>query len=365
MSNNGEDYAVMADVAYGKAQYLSLVVLTLVTSGLSAAGSAATIYLASRKIGKVFQRLVIPLALSDIGLSICYVLNIFWSERNGTEFLAVGSHRSCRALGVIWTTFLLSSILYNASVAVYFYFTICRGTREAKMKKCIEKPLHATVLSLAFGPPFVDALLRSPTKKWVLNCTVGNQTIGIITAVLIVVPMLAAVRLTYLVFRKVKDTLDRSRKYQFAGSTVAASAPNMSLEPPAPEQAPQQNQQEAPKEPPSMVEKETGIQAVSYCLAFLNSALWITISMCFDPTSVRMFPVTILIFLFFPLQGLINFFVYVRPSVAILQSRNQSLGLFQAFGLVIRAKEAEGEVSDKKTSSGTAPISEGHGQGQP
>lgn len=87
---------------------------------------------ACRRQGSTYHRLVLGMSVCDILSSLAWFMTT-WPIPRETEgvFWALGSVRTCEAQG-FFTQFSIATVMYNASLAIYFYFVVVRDWKEAE-----------------------------------------------------------------------------------------------------------------------------------------------------------------------------------------------------------------------------------------
>ena len=97
---------------------------------------------------RVYHRLVLGMSFCDLLASLAWFFTT-WPIPRGTPnvFAAVGTEATCTAQG-FFAQFSIATVMYNASLALYYLLVITYGFSEEKVR-CVEPYLH--VFSVLFG----------------------------------------------------------------------------------------------------------------------------------------------------------------------------------------------------------------------
>lgn len=276
-------------------QYGVLFAVGLSSALASTVCSTLVIRLSLRKLDKIYHRTLLSLSLCDVGFSIGNILQFFLIPHVSWvgNVWAQGNNTSCSCIALFYTFFAMAGPLYNWLLVSYFYLTIARSWQDPKISLWIERPLHIFVVILVIVPVMGWALDKIVFHELAMICVPGRGLFFAIFPGLVV--SLAALGSTITAIatnRFVGKRLKRSRRHSFHCSLTVVSDRTI---------------------------REANIQSYLYCFAFLNSFVWIllitVLSHAFDDETIRsrMFPARLIMYIFVPLQGVLNFAIYVRP----------------------------------------------------
>ena len=295
-------------------QWRALLAVNLLSYTLSAAGSTAILSIACRRKhrNETYGRLLIYLAVSDLGLTILGVLTAGLGSRPDYEAY-------CNILGPLFGYFLTNTVLHNTSVAVYFLLVVRWGWKDRKLRNRFEIPatcfsiiwpllLQAyTSLDASFAPGATSSICIASFEPSPLPTVLSMLTaIGAVTVSWVS---------TIVVASTVRERYRRTMQYAFDSSFSAVAARKA---------------------------KETRTQAIYYCIAFTNTVFFtLFLTIIVRVTSLKlgdpiMFLLQVVAFFFFPLQGFFNFFVYIRPRVARWKEIDNEITWWKALVLVVR-----------------------------
>jgi hypothetical protein len=137
---------------YTVAQQAALAAIPKVSgtaSGLLSLVIVATVARDPRRRRRTYHRLVGGLSLVDCSSSLWLSLSTWPIPRGSGALWASGTGATCRLQG-FFTQFGIASILYNASLSLYFVLVICYGWRDHQVRR-VEPYLHAAPLLWALG----------------------------------------------------------------------------------------------------------------------------------------------------------------------------------------------------------------------
>ena len=287
------------ETALSLAEYSGFAALMFGSSGLSAFGSICIIKLCARRANRshLHHRILLALSISDVGLSISNVLQLFLSPELfwvGNR-LAMGNWDTCKIISSIWSLFAFSGPIYNCMLALFFYLTICRNLSEKTLVVWLERPMHLFVLiSCTAIPiaaiPFDAVVFHSLT----LVCIPSGRKAFFQYApgVIVGVSTMTSFAATITTGCQARTQMRKSLRHSF----------NLSL-----------------GNDMRKTSREAGTQSVLYCLAFLNSILWIVVTTVIGLTAPikdqlnGYYPLKLAGAFFYPLQGFFNFCIYLRP----------------------------------------------------
>jgi hypothetical protein len=161
------------------AQQKAIAIVPKFVAALSIAGSSLILLLILRTDGSkrnTYHRLILGLSLADLSSSIAWFMTT-WPVVAGTpgSYGAVGTQETCSAQG-FFTQFSIVTVMYNASLAVYYVLVIVKGWKDADIAK-IEPYFHLHALSWGFGTSIASlALGLFNPKGW--DCWISPAPSG-------------------------------------------------------------------------------------------------------------------------------------------------------------------------------------------
>lgn len=298
--------------------YLSLYAVCFISSMLSIGGSAAIIYLTLRKkkfVKSLYHRILFGLSCVDILYTLSFLLTPYLSRRDLGLPLAVGNIRSCEALGFFFQ-FFVGSALYSAGLAIFFLLTVRYGYKEDKASRVLEPWIHL----VAFGAPIILGAVALPLGSFnpsllqgfcvVSNFPTGCQgekcergigtALGIANAVVAFLSSITGFICTWLVYITLRQREKQGRRFEFEGTTNDTLKRRL---------------------------KTVTTQAILYSLAFSTgfvvSLLNVVVRAIYRgrlsaakdiSTNFVAIAAVFIINIFVPLQGLMNFPVFIRTD---------------------------------------------------
>ncbi|KAL7532544.1 hypothetical protein ACHAWF_004175 [Thalassiosira exigua] len=365
------------------------------TGMLSMIGSSLIIYEVLRDPGKrkkVYHRLLLAMSLCDLNTSFWYFLST-WPIPKGTAkvYQPSGTMASCTAQG-FFIQFGISTPLYNTVLAMYYLFIIRFGWKEKRVKAA-EKYFHALPLLWAAGTslaalglgmlnnanlwcwiaPLPLTCVGSHRNDGVNDCERGNNA-WIFRWAFFYGPLWAAIGssgvamwLTYLAVRKTEkasarwstrrsinagnpDGNQRRRRSSIESLIPTAIRRRSSL--PAEEAA-------LPSENDRKHSKQVATQAFYYLLAFFFSWTPATLTRFIQMVWGRTYyPIILLMAILTPMQGFLNYTVYMRPRWISYRKKHPEWNVCQALLHLLTCKmlcrrstgqDVEGEDGEGRT----------------
>jgi hypothetical protein len=295
---------------------------------LSILGSSGIIYLILREdkakgwdVKPLFYHIMLGLSAADLICSVGFFIQPFAAPQYMELPLAMGNGASCTASGIL-SSFILASSIYSAELAVYFYMS-ARDVRQKPLFSGREWVVHivplAATLTFASGGAFFRVFQPSVVllggclgvtcqEKQEGDCS-GRKVLpyvflGNMLQFGVLLTALVGVVAVWLLYNNVRKQLRRLRAYA-CGDT--ASHPQTELR-----------------------NRNVLHQAVCYTLSFMNSFLMMILASLLLDTFERsnealakLQPerplvaviVVMLVFALMPLQGFLNWLVFVRPRL--------------------------------------------------
>ena len=321
MAENMLNYDYLDDTIYQ-----ILLVPLFVSSMLSIYGSLSSIVLILRqnKLKEVYHRLVFGMSVADILLTISLLLIPFLLRKDLGLPLAIGNEQTCDALGFMFQFYVASSF-YNANLSLFFVCKIIYNRSDRPISKRFEPYIHVLpfFFALTFGVVGVSLQLFNPgflipsCDFWhypancafddTVECERGDHTLGFAIGYGVgtfhMVVATLAVAGTWSVYHSVQRQLHH---------TSSMSLDVLSTE--------------------DRYRKRLRIvmwNSILYTAVFLNTFAVAAVATGLNAIAVRKFVddpdyemgvglilVRLLCYTLFPLQGFLNWIVYVRNRVA-------------------------------------------------
>ena len=319
-------------------QLTTLVWIPRVSGLLSIIGSLCLIHLLKSRLDSSYKRLLLGLSLADILSSAWYAVGAFPVPADSGLPEAYGNRATCSAQGFFFLFALDSSLFYNCAIMVYFYFTICAGMPPEKFTKRIEPFAHAFALLVPLTFAVVGLCqelynwsggLRCGISAYPLGCDqieemqcTRGENAAIFRWVFINVPSYLAVMIFYMcvlrVYWSFRGTSRNSQRFSMTSATANT-------------------------------ERQVAMQCILYGLVFVNTSIWFVILSIIQAiiqatnnlsVKHKLFPLLVLMNLFYPMQGFFNLLLYVRPRYLQMRSANPTQSrVWAAYEVVRRPRD--------------------------
>jgi hypothetical protein len=315
-------HAMYADFFYTIPQQVVLVVVSLISGLFSLIGSALILLIIWRddheKLKFVYHRILFAVSIVDCITSLNFAFS-FLAVPKGIFWGALGNKASCEVAGFL-TLLLGSQHFYNFGLALYFLLIICYGKSQHFIASHIEPFIHMLSLCFPIGIAVWSLLTDSLNPLlfdggWcyvysyppgcsaldIGECTRGLTAVIILPALLIilgVIPFLGISICMIMIVYRVRKTF------------AATSSRRM--------------HQRADERT-----KQIAIQSILYIAATLIPFTLIVITQnitSYDRTT--RFILGILVKFFIPLQGVFNFFIYIRPRIISKREKDSNSSSF-------------------------------------
>ena len=324
----------------------------------------------SQKGGQLhtMHRLMIGISVFDIVVSLAAMFGPALMPAETGFPGALGTFGSCTWQGFFFQLG-VTSLAYNAMLLLYFVLVIRYNVRDTVMSKNIEPLLHAIPLlfhiSLAvvglvwqvYNPTgifcWVNAYPPGCVEDPTVPCLRGGERADFFGLNLLVYPTFVwtgtLVVCTVIIAFTVWSKYRKSEKFAFEGSTGRGNR---------------------------TIEKRTK-RVISQCFlyagVFINTIIWSTIQTILDLSGVEYDPIGtefwlgVLAVTFYPLQGLFNFFIYIRPRYLAIREKHTSSGRLFAIREAIwyptaspqdrqeRSTGGRGDKSNSRASASSTP----------
>ncbi|CAB9502485.1 unknown protein [Seminavis robusta] len=323
------------------ARYIPVLLIGSLSSLLSLLGSSCIMYMAYPEVRtKLMHRLLFCLSLSDWISSMSLLVMPYLIPSFLGLAGAVGSFASCAGIGFFMLVGSKMGCCYNAYLSIYYYLVVVRNWREADFARRphLEMAGHvvaifatlaievAAVATQSINPtPAINNLCIYATWPWgcidspEVECTRSSEStfklLVTMSGPIYFLFSMAGFLTAALVFAKVRSTLQKSSQYRFENNNDRTSQTSTA--------ARSISSTTTTDDPNNKRIQEVGIQAVLYTLAYFQSFFWplmtIIVSQAFKSSELihkklepGFYALTILFFVFFPIQGFFNFFIYTR-----------------------------------------------------
>ena len=307
-----------------RSQYFGLVAIAYVLSFLSIAGSAGIILISRRKLGQLLQRQLLALSLADIITSTSFIVQPFMLPRWTGYPFGWGNSITCTIAGCMTQMGMTLVAGCNCAISVTFFLRIRLGWKERRISNWFEIPADVIIVSAALAMTLAGVFFECYNPNQTLHicivteipfaclardeveCLRGAQSPNIhiaqvIWMLLLTVSSVICVLSVNLFVRR--RTLASSRQSLGARSVMQRRV------------------------------RLTARQAVLYSFVYLNMTFWLVVTLAIalkradkDRDS---FLFTVLLWVFFPSQGIFNFLVYTYPTV---QQRQEAMSLAASAG---------------------------------
>ena len=365
--------------SFSPSQYAAVAVIPMFSSAMSVTGSSLIIFLicrSNKRLSTTYRRLVFGMSVMDIIFSAAYFFSTLPSPKDTpTLWKAIGNTSTCTLQGLCIFVGSLGAAMYSCALSTFFFLTVGKEVREEVMSTKIEPFFHAITLlyvtsvgiyllstqsfNTAGTVCLVTPFPQGCDVKEDMECTRGVNAryhfwhfmaypIFVIFAII-----LANMLLLYFTVKAQYSKLDRYRTKAFTNNSTLPSgiqalrrnsaqlSSNMIESNGAdPEKEPSTRRSRKPRSRVSRNEWLVAHQCFYYVSGYFFT--WIFATMFQIHASVTgeiNFWLWILSQFFTPLQGFINFLVYIRSHVMFIRENDSSLSLARAFWIVISKRD--------------------------
>ncbi|CAB9510056.1 expressed unknown protein [Seminavis robusta] len=348
---------------------IPLGVLLSISSFLSLVGSSCIIYMTRRDLSQMVQRLLLYISISDVCLTLTLLITPFaLPQELDYSYAAFGNAQTCSAAGLFLATFVWTGCCYSCYLSLYYLATVrynwkepnlARRTSRLKLPKR-EIVLHCVTLlvPIIMGSIGLAAQVIHPTAILPIcyftvypygctgqdedydddrmQCEKYNLVFRLVAAASFLqgAVTITSYGATFWLYWTVRQKLRQSAQFQFKGSSTTAKSsistttnPGSSITSKLANSLTSSNTQPAEENPFQKRILQVRTQAILYALIYFNSGIWFTVlgglSGVMDPQQIQeqksqpfLYTLQVLSAFFGPLQGFLNFFVYIRPKVA-------------------------------------------------
>jgi hypothetical protein len=284
-------------------KYIPLVLVICITSFLSMLASIAVVRIAHLRFGSTYQRYLCIMSIASILNSTFLTLHPFMIP-NGPDYpWAVGGEAACKMAGFLFTFGALMVSFYNAVLSIYFYYSIKISPKMQKEPEDVvgwpETFSHlicwlvpAGLAAAAVGTNNIN-FDDGPDMCIISGDETSADILGYVFAGLVGLAVLVSVVVTGIVHSSVAGTLKRGREY--GTDAIVDDETRQRLE-------------------------AVASQAVLYTAAFVNSIVWPLVLAVLPPDSnaTMYYVFQLLAYLMYPLLGVLNCCIYIRPRFQML-----------------------------------------------
>lgn len=320
--------------------YTGVVAVAWCSIVLSLFGSMSIVWiiLKNGKLGQLYHRLMLGMSVMDLIMTSATAAMPYVNRDDVGFLFARGNERTCEAAGFFLQAW-LGSTIYNAWLSVYFLLMVCYGYKEQQIVARMEPYCHilAILLPLTFGVvglatdsfntvPLLGICDFSPWPASCLNdegveCERGEhaETFNLAHISTMVTFVLIGISCTVRVYWVVRRQTLHSQGHATSSSFHLGD-----------------NQQH---NDPARIRRIQAVrnQAICYTSAFLVSFLSALFALFEDPSLA--WPL-FLLYAFFPLQGVLNWGIYVRPRLLRWKDANPEKSWFWAYRQILGGKVA-------------------------
>mmetsp|Transcript_32237 Transcript_32237/g.49993 ORF Transcript_32237/g.49993 Transcript_32237/m.49993 type:complete len:393 (+) Transcript_32237:203-1381(+) len=285
-------------------KYIPLVLTICVTSLFSMLASIAVVRIAHLRLGATYQRYLCMMSAVSILNSTFLLLHPFLIPSDPDYPWAIGGEATCTMVGFIFHFGALMVAFYNATLALYFYYSIQSGPKMQKEPEDIvgwpETFSHLICWLVPAGLAAAAAATDSinfdagPDMCIISGDDSLADILGYIFAGLAGIAVIISAAVTGAVNSTVVGTLKRGREY--GTDAVVDDETKQRLE-------------------------AVASQAVLYTIAFINSIIWpVVLAVLPSGANGTLYYVfQLLAYLIYPFHGVLNCCIYIRPRFQMLK----------------------------------------------
>eukprot|EP00934_Nitzschia_sp_Nitz4_P001512 Nitzschia sp. Nitz4//scaffold12_size214221//184728//185894//NITZ4_001530-RA/size214221-processed-gene-0.180-mRNA-1//-1//CDS//3329535110//1512//frame0 len=312
------------------AEYMTLMLVMAVSAFLSMLGSIAVMRISYLKLTSTYQRFLFMLSLADLFHSAFLGLNQFLVPASNNYPWSFGGSTTCRMGGFFLHYGSVSVAMTSCFLSIYFFCSIQSSPKRAKLPEDIiglwEWLAHISSLlvpaAIAGAMVGVDVIHLSDNYGLCSLTTTDDDDLASILGWVFLGVLglfsLTSIAATLSVMGKVRSTL--------SGGPVEDSL----------------------NDEMKQRLRAVSTQAVLYTAVFVNTFLWpaIVVALAPDATISPPFGLLLVAFLFFPLQGMFNCLIYIRPRFQMLRSMYPNDSFFVVFRVSMSKAGDPDEIED-------------------
>jgi hypothetical protein len=339
---------------YTLAQQVAITLVPAFSGTLSFLGSSCIIWLLlsenRKKLKNVKHRFLFALCLCDLINSLVF---IFWSLPipKGTPSVwgAMGNKASCDAQAAFIHFGNIGSF-YNAALALYFYKSLCCNKNDEQIAKRYEKWIHFVSIGWCIGTAIAawqqDLYAFNGLGCWMapeplrchrrdgVDCIRGENAYIYIWLYAGIPDLLLCFFITFamwMIYKKVKEVSLKAEKWSIetvGASIIANSSQTLKANSQRGSIAgigTQGSSRYAERT------KEAAWQAFLYVMAYVLTHAWTFVVVLIEQSGgTSPFFVVFIQNLFWPLQGFVNVFIFLRPRISSIQKSSPETYYFIA-----------------------------------
>mmetsp|Transcript_10360 Transcript_10360/g.29531 ORF Transcript_10360/g.29531 Transcript_10360/m.29531 type:complete len:408 (-) Transcript_10360:1527-2750(-) len=332
MMTGGDEIVDAVDPS--RAQFLVMILTFGSCSLVSLVSSISIVTIVSRNLRKLYHRILLMISLSDAILSFTNMFHLILAPQHKTiNPFVIGNDASCAAMGFFLNTCLLCTSVYNAFLSINFLLQVRYKWTEEQITKRIEIFVHVFAASFSLPLPMLAASLRSFNPEFIsglclmkeypagchadelVECESGEK-FGSLLAIsaagmIYIVAIIGFVSVTML-YRTVRSTIHKTSVTRFSSApqesttSTSSSADGVCME--------MDSKQKRRL-------RRVSWQCSMYALAYLNTIIWPLFHQIIGRTwdmehklgEPGKFVAVLVPFIFFPLQGFLNFVIFITP----------------------------------------------------
>lgn len=293
-----------------------------------------------KKLARSNHRILLGMCVSDIISSICTVLGRLPAPPDVKYNAGLGNEALCSAQGFFYQT-VLTTVAYNSGLAIYFLLVVRYDWKERQIIK-VERWIHVFAIALflvsasvlaglkLFNPAYFICFIESMprdcndekpcirgiypnTMRWIFFYGPVWVMILAVTGIMALVystVLSQEKRMDQFVFRRARSkktfqkTVTRTLNRSVVGRAVTG-------------QSPSERQHEAQSKKREM-SRQVAVQGMWYLVPFYLTWIFPMLSHAFSSLDAERVNYRLLLYLttiFLPLQGFMNWIVYLRPRI--------------------------------------------------
>ena len=266
------------------------------------------------KLSSTYQRFLFMLSLTDIINSLFLLLHPFLIPKEDQYHWAGGSQKTCTFVGFFFVFGALSVSIYSCWLAVYFYYSIQSSPKREKEPEdfidCPERLAHLfgwiAPIGLGAAAAGTGSIDLDPGFDF---CMISSEedVLSYVFQGLILLFTLLAIMATVSIHMKVKSTIKKGKEPDDDANSITLET--------------------------SQRLTAVSSQAVLYTATYIMCFIWPAIAITISPSSANAyFALQFLAYAIYPLQGVMNCSIYLRPRYSMLRQmypRDSALVVFR------------------------------------
>ena len=311
-----------------------------------------------------YHFLMVAIGVSDVSTMLGGAMLgtfLYPSDAPNAPSFAVGNAATCSVSAYMSSIWFLAGTMCNFSLAWYFFLTVQKGWRHRSDFTSVRRVwwlviviLPQTIAICAFASDSYHPLYFT-TFCWLTDynilcpsgvCRRGRITSNILTYGLllaIAVGSIASMVLTVRVWRSYRNIVHRLRQYNFVRQSQSTMT---SHRPPSSSLSATERQVITSTSTRTRHDdylKQATSQACWYCVVYVNQFIWLVFFFVLgrivnEDNVGALFPWMILAVAIYPLNGVLNTFVYIRPAYGKVRRAVQEVTRCQALYYILLDK---------------------------